>query len=242
MQEFHGEELIKFIERFPDDNSCYLYLFEIKWANGYKCKKCGHTHYSNGKKHERTCTLCKHRESTTAGTLFHRLKFGIRKAFLICFELSATTKGMSSSQLSERYGISGKTAWAFSHKVRLAMESRGAFLLKGQSMWTSLFSGAKRTANRGAVMIQKRKKWSVPWNLMADSRSKGFTLRRSKIFLPDRFGGFLRNISAGRPRGSLMSGKATGRSPRIIILNRYPVGKGRILCSCTMWYIRSKAG
>ncbi len=158
MQEFHGEGFIKFIERFPDDNSCYLYLSEIKWTNGYKCKKCGHTHYSSGKKHERTCTLCKHRESTTAGTLFHKLKFGIRKAFLICFELSATTKGMSSSQLSERYGISRKTAWAFSHKVRLAMESQGDQPVEGTVHVDEFVFGGKENGKQGRSYDTKKKK------------------------------------------------------------------------------------
>ena len=48
---------------------------------------------------------CKTVETPTAQTLFHKVKFGVRKAFLIAFELTASTKGMSDSQLAKRYGI-----------------------------------------------------------------------------------------------------------------------------------------
>ena len=59
----------------------------------------------------------------TAGTLFHRLKFGLRKAFFICFEMTTTTKGLSASQVARRYEISRQTAHYFMQKVREAMKS-----------------------------------------------------------------------------------------------------------------------
>jgi len=158
MEKFVGQGLLEFTERFPDDLSCYRYLSDIKWTNGYKCKKCGHTHFSEGKKYERTCTLCKHRESTTAGTLFHKVKFGIRKAFMICFELTASTKGLSSSQLSQRYGITRKTAWAFSHKIRLGMESKGDHPMEGLVHVDEFVIGGKENGKQGRSYHAKKKK------------------------------------------------------------------------------------
>ena len=38
---FEGENILEFTDRFPDDHSCLAYLSEQKWADGYKCKKCG---------------------------------------------------------------------------------------------------------------------------------------------------------------------------------------------------------
>ena len=38
--------------------------------------------YQVRKDFSRTCNICGDTESPTAGTLFHRLKFGLRKAFL----------------------------------------------------------------------------------------------------------------------------------------------------------------
>ncbi len=39
---FKGESIIKFHEAFQDDKSCLSYLSDIKWNEGYQCKKCGH--------------------------------------------------------------------------------------------------------------------------------------------------------------------------------------------------------
>jgi hypothetical protein len=37
--------------------------------------------------------------------MFHRVRFGLRKAFAIAFELSATTKGISTKQMANRLKI-----------------------------------------------------------------------------------------------------------------------------------------
>ena len=86
-------------------------------------RKCGHTKYQVRKDFSRTCNICSDTESPTTGTLFHKLKFGLLKAFYICFEMSTTTKSLSASQVAHRYDISRQTAHYFMHKVREAMKS-----------------------------------------------------------------------------------------------------------------------
>ncbi|NOY49360.1 MAG: transposase, partial [Chlorobi bacterium] len=43
---FVGENILEFTDRFPDDHSCLAYLSEQKWADGFKCKKCGHSKFT----------------------------------------------------------------------------------------------------------------------------------------------------------------------------------------------------
>ena len=95
------------------DLDCEEYLASIKWEKRYCCRKCGHTKYQVRKDFSRTCNICGDTESPTAGTLFHRLKIGLRKAFFICFEMTTTTKGLSASQVARRYEISRQTAHYF---------------------------------------------------------------------------------------------------------------------------------
>jgi hypothetical protein len=52
-----------------------------------------------------------------ANTLVHNLKFGSRKAFFICFEMSTSTKSLSRSQTPVRFGIHERTARMFMQKV-----------------------------------------------------------------------------------------------------------------------------
>jgi transposase-like protein len=158
MIEFEGEELIKFAKRFSTDKVCLKYLADIKWGKGFKCKKCGHEKFSTRRKYERCCTLCKHIESPTSGTLFHKVKFGVQKAFMIVFEMSATTKGLSSSQVSKRYSITRKTAWLFMHKVRKGMESSQTLPIEGIVHVDEFVVGGKENNKQGRSYDCKKKK------------------------------------------------------------------------------------
>ena len=47
---FRSLTIFEFQERFPDEDSCYAYLSELKWGTGFVCPNCGHTKYCNGKR------------------------------------------------------------------------------------------------------------------------------------------------------------------------------------------------
>ena len=129
---FRGENELEFYNRFPDNESCYAYLASIKWEQGFSCSKCGcKEEYSSNKAYHKLCKSCLHHESSTSNTLFHKLKFPIRKAFIALFKMSATTKSISAEQLSRTLGINRKTALYFQHKVRIAMASGLDHQLKG---------------------------------------------------------------------------------------------------------------
>lgn len=182
MEKFKGEEFIKFTERFPSDEACFAYLSDLKWNTGFVCNKCGHKKYSQRKNHKRCCTLCKHIESTTAGTLFHKVKFGIRKAFYIVFEMAATTKGLSSSQVSKRYGISRKTAWLFMHKVRLAMESSKSYPIDGIVQVDEFVVGGKENNKQGRSYDGKKKKVACAVELTDNGKVKRVYAMRIEDF------------------------------------------------------------
>ena len=61
---------------------------------------------ANGRNNfSRTCNKCSDTESPTANTIFHRVRFAVRKAFFICFEMATTTKSLSATQMRVRYGM-----------------------------------------------------------------------------------------------------------------------------------------
>lgn len=158
MEKFNGEGLLQVADRFPNNLSCKAYLSEIKWAEGFACRKCNNKKASVNKDHSRTCTLCKSVETAPAGTLFHKCKFGLRKAFMIVFEMSASTRGLSSSQMARRYEISRPTAWHFMHKVRTAMESSARYPMEGQVFADEFVVGGKEKNTPGRSYHSKKKK------------------------------------------------------------------------------------
>ncbi len=131
MKIFKGQNLQEFAERFKTDLDCEEYLAHWKWGNGYSCRKCGHTKYQVRKDFSRTCNICSDTESPSSCTLFHRVKFGLRKAFFICFEMSKTPKDLSVWHISFRYGIAENTVRLFMHKVREAMKSDQKYEMNG---------------------------------------------------------------------------------------------------------------
>lgn len=158
MELFKGQSLIKFSDRFPDDLSCKAYLADLKWKEGFKCKKCGHSKFTLRPDLTRTCTFCHRDESPTASTAFHKVKFGIRKAFFITFEMVNSTKSLSASQVANRYEISRKSAWMFMHKIRTVMESSGNYPMDGLVQVDEFTVGGKETNKQGRSYDSKKKK------------------------------------------------------------------------------------
>ena len=136
------------------------------------CRKCNHDKYTVKEQYSRVCTRCHHIESPTANTLFHKVKFGVRKAFIIVFEMGATTKGLSASQVSKRYGIARKTAWLFMHKVRVAMRSSEKHPMTGNVQVDEFVEGGKENLKPGRSNDVKKKKVVVAVELADDNKVK----------------------------------------------------------------------
>jgi len=158
MEIFKGENLVEFTERFKTDEDCKKYLADIKWESGYECRRCKHVRATIRKDLTRCCTRCKTLESPTAGTLFHKVKFGIRKAFLIAFEMTASTKGLSDTQLSKRYGISRPTAWLFTKKLRIAMRSTESIAMQEDVQVDEFVVGGQEVGKQGRSYDSKKTK------------------------------------------------------------------------------------
>ena len=154
---FKGISLLEFTEHFSSEEVCYEYLAEIKWAKGYCCKQCAHTKSIKGKKEwNRRCQQCEYDESVTAGTLFHKMKFSILKAFHICYRISVKKKGMSTEELSKEFDLQQKTCWLFKRKIQEAMQSSGQFLLAGKVDVDELAIGQYEAGEKGRSAGKKK--------------------------------------------------------------------------------------
>jgi len=158
MELFKGQNLLRFVEQFKTDSDCLEYLSEIKWSGAYKCLKCEHSGCQTRDNFSKVCNKCSYIESSTANTLFHKVKFGIRKAFHICFEMSTTTKSLSASYAAERFGVTEKTARLFMHKVREAMKSSGNHPIEGDVHIDEFVIGGKEEGKVGRSYDSKKKK------------------------------------------------------------------------------------
>ena len=109
-------------ELFSNDEKCYEFLAEVKWGDGFTCRKCGNTNHCPGKTpHSRRCTKCKTEESSSAGTIFHNCKFPISKAFYIAYNVCKGKEDVSTYEYARRLALRQMTCWNFKTKIQLAL-------------------------------------------------------------------------------------------------------------------------
>lgn len=156
-QRFKSLSLFDFRDKFPDTESCMSHLAELKWGNGYKCPKCGHDRSCNGMSpHSRQCSRCRYTESPTAGTLFHKVKFDLLKAFYIVYFVSTNKKGITSTELARKLSLRQKTCWRFKRKVMKAMKSSGKYPITGTAEVDETVFGGQEEGVRGRKNKNKK--------------------------------------------------------------------------------------
>lgn len=166
-----------FIKQFPDDETCLKHLAEVRWANGFECIKCHNKKYCAGATIlDRQCTKCRYKHSPTSGTVFHKTKFSIQKAFLIVYFVSTTKKGISSCELSRKLQLRQKTCWLFKQKLMMAM--RGENKLSEAVEVDETFVGGKETKT-GVVGRKAMKKKIVA--VAIQKKGKGIAFASCKV-------------------------------------------------------------
>lgn len=217
--------IFEFQQRFTDDKSCLDYLSKLKWEKGYVCPKCGNTKYCNGiKEHDRQCSKCNYLESPTSGTLFHKVKFPILKAFYIVYYVSTSKKGIASTELSRKLGLRQKTCWLFKQKVMRGMKSSGNFKITGKAEVDETVVGGQE---EGVVGRKNNHKKLVV--IAVERKGKGISRMYGKVIKGSNakeLGTFMRdNIE---PNTEIKTDEWTGYTPLkkdFANLNQVPSGK-----------------
>lgn len=113
---------------FHNDDEAREYLESLRWANGIVCPHCGviGEHYKIESEVARRglykCRDCRKQFTVTVGTVFERSKIGLHKWLLATYLMCSSKKGISSHQLHRTLGVTYKTAWFMTHRIREAMQ------------------------------------------------------------------------------------------------------------------------
>jgi transposase-like protein len=122
---------------FQDPDKARRYLERTRWPDGPICPHCGSIgdHYAlKGKAHRPglwKCHDCREQFSITVGTVFERSKVPLHLWLQAVYLLCSSKKGISSHQLHRTLGVTYKTAWFMSHRIREAMTNKPNGLLGG---------------------------------------------------------------------------------------------------------------
>ncbi|HLW75140.1 MAG TPA: IS1595 family transposase [Gammaproteobacteria bacterium] len=148
---------------FRDPEAARKYLERQVWPDKPICPHCGviGDHYKLEGKSTRPglykCADCREPFTVTVGTVFERSKIPLNKWLLAVYLLCSSKKGMSSHQLHRTLGVTYKTAWFMTHRIREAMKtehkgqlgSGGGAVEADETFWGNNKPRGKKTKGRG---------------------------------------------------------------------------------------------
>lgn len=140
----------EFDKWFPSDNECLNYIIRLRWPNGYQCPHCHVVGQSWLRDRGRIkCKNCRHEQSVTGGTIFHRSHTPLRTWFKIMWNICLQKNGYSAMSLQRSLGFSYPTAWLCLHKLRKAMGQNRKDLLSGEVEVDETYVGGVHKGKRG---------------------------------------------------------------------------------------------
>lgn len=155
--------LATLVPLFSDETTAREFLEAKRWPNGPVCPFCQSTAVykltpkAGSAKPVRPgvykCKACRKQFTVRVGTIFEDSHIPLAKWLMAIHLMTSSKKGISSHQLSRELGITLKSAWFLSHRVREAMrEEPMAGLLNGVVEVDETYVGGKPRANqRGMV-------------------------------------------------------------------------------------------
>ncbi len=112
---------------YTDENAARRHLEKLQWPDGPVCPHCGSVDSATKLKGKSTrpgvykCRECEKPFSVTVGTVFERSHVPLHQWLYATHLLTSSKKGMSAHQLHRMLGVTYKTAWFMSHRIREAM-------------------------------------------------------------------------------------------------------------------------
>jgi len=113
--------LYQFFEKFPNEESARLYFEEKRWAGQAVCPSCGSHTITETKNHKPMayrCKSCRKHFSVRTGTVLAESRLPLHKWLMAMYMLTTARKGISSVQMAKELGVTQKTAWFLSQRIR----------------------------------------------------------------------------------------------------------------------------
>lgn len=148
--EDYPRTLAELEHRFATEEACRLYLFSMRWPNGFICPKCAGNKAWPMKRGLFLCTRCRYQMSVTVGTIFQGSRLPLVTWFRAIWYITSQKNGASALGLKRILGIGGyQTAWTWLHKLRRAMVRPGRDQLSGMVDVDETYIGGEKAGKRG---------------------------------------------------------------------------------------------
>jgi transposase-like protein len=141
---------------FHDETAAFAYVEARVWPNGPTCPKCGERTRVGKLQGKSTrmgvykCYVCRKPFTVRVGTIFEDSPIALKLWLQAIFLIASSKKGISSNQLHRTLGITLKSAWFLSHRIRMAMNMQigklgtGGGIVEGDEAYIGRGAGARK--------------------------------------------------------------------------------------------------
>ncbi len=133
MEQNLPKTLIEAVQYFSNNENCVAFVVEHFWPGGEVCcLKCGSLSVRAipGRPQFR-CKDCKYDFSVKVGTIFEKSPLPLSKWLPALWLMANSKNAISSHELARSLGVTQKTAWFMSHRIREAMRQNSFQKLSG---------------------------------------------------------------------------------------------------------------
>jgi transposase-like protein len=142
--------MTEFVEWFKSEENCLAYLESVRWPDGFRCPRCGHSQAWRMGRGLWLCRQCRRQASVTAGTIFQDTRKPLRQWMQAIWLATNQKHGVSALGLQRALGLASyPTAWNWLHKLRRAMVRPGRDRISGLIEADEVFVGGEKPGKGG---------------------------------------------------------------------------------------------
>lgn len=164
----------KLADRVQTEADAYAFMEQLRWNGEPRCPHCdtdrapyflnpenGETRKtrtgSNSPRRVWKCAACRKQFSVLTGTIFHGTKVSLKVWLFVVFEMVASKNGVSAREIERKYGLTPKTAWFMTHRIREGMKRHpGISVLSGTIVADEAYIGGRSRLKHGSMAKQDR--------------------------------------------------------------------------------------
>lgn len=185
-----GMTLPQLFRYFPDDATAEAWFAAQRWDDGEAaCPYCGSLNVQSGAAHKTMPYRCREKEcakrfSVKTGTVMQASNLGYQTWAIAIYLLLTSLKGVSSLKLHRDLGITQKSAWHLSHRIRKTFEENATMFAGPVEVDEAYFGG--REANKHDHKKQKAGRGTVGKTAVVGVKARGSNQVAAKVVADTR--------------------------------------------------------
>ncbi len=191
------ENLLTLAAKIPTETAAWKYLERRRWNGKPVCPHCGviDGHYllrtkattATGRKSYRRvwkCCTCRKQFSVLVGTVMEGTHIPIRTWLFVLMEMCANKNGIAAREVQRKYGLTPKSAWFLTQRIREVMVEKRPEALVGTVVADEAWIGGKARNKYGRPTGHKIEKYVPEKSIVLTLINPETGTARSKI-IPD---------------------------------------------------------